>query len=84
MQAQSYSSFLKDPIMALFSLVFLSTELQALKILHNKQLKGSHLEKHNEIYHEVEAISDSLGLSKSSSSDMPLLLSNVESKVQNF
>ncbi|KYO28301.1 protein FAM98B [Alligator mississippiensis] len=65
-------------------LLFLSTELQALKILHNKQLKGSHLEKHNEIYHEVEAISDSLGLSKSSSSDMPLLLSNVESKIKDI
>ncbi|XP_010158386.1 PREDICTED: protein FAM98B-like, partial [Eurypyga helias] len=61
-------------------LLFLSTELQALKILHNKKVKSSPLEKHNEIYQEVQAISDALGLPNSSSSDIPPLLSSVEQK----
>nr|XP_025045252.1 protein FAM98B [Pelodiscus sinensis] len=65
-------------------LLFLSTELQALQILHSKQLKSSHLEKNNEMYQEVQTICDSLGLSKSSSSDSPLLLSNVESKIKDI
>ncbi|XP_067414146.1 protein FAM98B [Emydura macquarii macquarii] len=65
-------------------LLFLSTELQALQILHSKQLKGSHLEKNNEICQEVQTLCDSLGLSKSSSSDIPLLLSNVESKIKDL
>ncbi|XP_038262513.1 protein FAM98B [Dermochelys coriacea] len=65
-------------------LLFLSTELQALQILHSKQLKSSHLEKNNEIYQEVQTLCDSLGLSKSSSSDIPLLLSNVESKIKDI
>ncbi|XP_073204954.1 protein FAM98B isoform X2 [Lepidochelys kempii] len=64
--------------------VFLSTELQALQILHSKQLKSSHLEKNNEIYQEVQTLCDALGLSKSSSSDIPLLLSNVESKIKDI
>lgn len=68
----------------LFFVVFLSTELQALKILHSKKSKSSHLEKHNEIYQEVQAICDALGLPNSSSSDIPPLLSNVEQKVQIF
>ncbi|KAI6068087.1 Protein FAM98B [Aix galericulata] len=59
--------------------VFLSTELQALKILHSKKSKGSHLEKHNEIYQEVQAICDALGL-PNSSPDIPPLLTNVEQK----
>ncbi|NXP70894.1 FA98B protein, partial [Ramphastos sulfuratus] len=62
-------------------LLFLSTELQALKILHSKKMKGSHLEKHNEIYQEVQTICDALGLSNSSASDIPPLLTNVEQKV---
>ncbi|XP_073204955.1 protein FAM98B isoform X3 [Lepidochelys kempii] len=65
-------------------LLFLSTELQALQILHSKQLKSSHLEKNNEIYQEVQTLCDALGLSKSSSSDIPLLLSNVESKIKDI
>ncbi|NXA44526.1 FA98B protein, partial [Nothocercus julius] len=65
-------------------LLFLSTELQALKILHNKQLKGSHLEKHNEIYQEVQAICDAVGLPKPSSSDIPPLLTNVELKIKDI
>ncbi|XP_005309821.1 protein FAM98B isoform X1 [Chrysemys picta bellii] len=65
-------------------LLFLSTELQALQILHSKQLKSSHLEKNNEIYQEVQTLCDSLGLSKPSSSDIPLLLSNVESKIKDI
>lgn len=84
MWMQKYSSVSKSVIMTLFSLVFLSTELQALKILHSKQIKGSHLEKHNEIYQEVQAICDALGLPNSSSSDIPPLLTNVEQKVWAF
>ncbi|NXT48829.1 FA98B protein, partial [Pluvianellus socialis] len=63
-------------------LLFLSTELQALKILHSKKIKGSHLEKHNEVYQEVQAICGALGLPNSSSSDIPLLLTNVEQKIK--
>ncbi|XP_025921786.1 protein FAM98B isoform X1 [Apteryx rowi] len=65
-------------------LLFLSTELQALKILRSKQIKGSHLEKHNEMYQEVQAICDALGLPKSSSSDIPALLANVELKIKDI
>ncbi|NXN19694.1 FA98B protein, partial [Indicator maculatus] len=65
-------------------LLFLSTELQALKILHSKQMKGSHLEKHNEIYQEVQAICDALGLSNSSASDIPPLLTSVEQKIKDI
>ncbi|XP_074853049.1 protein FAM98B [Carettochelys insculpta] len=65
-------------------LLFLSTELQALQILHSKQLKSSLLEKNNEISQEVQTLCESLGLSKSSSSDIPLLLSNVESKIKDI
>ncbi|XP_035745677.1 protein FAM98B [Egretta garzetta] len=65
-------------------LLFLSTELQALKILHSKKSKGSHLEKHNEIYQEVQAICDALGLPNSSSSDIPPLLTNVEQKIKDI
>uniref|UniRef100_A0A8C6Z1N0 Family with sequence similarity 98 member B n=1 Tax=Nothoprocta perdicaria TaxID=30464 RepID=A0A8C6Z1N0_NOTPE len=65
-------------------LLFLSTELQALKILHSKQLKGSHVEKHNEIYQEVQAICDAVGLPKPSSSDIPPLLTNVELKIKDI
>lgn len=76
--------WLSTAIMTLFSLVFLSTELQALKILHSKKSKGSHLEKHNEIYQEVQAICDALGLPNSSSSGIPPLLTGVEQKVWAF
>lgn len=72
------------PLWCFFSIVFLSTELQALKILHSKKSKSSHLEKHNEINQEVQAICDALGLPNSSSSDIPPLLNNVEQKVQVF
>lgn len=65
----------------LFSLVFLSTELQALKILQSKKVKGSHLEKHNEVIQEMQTICDALGLPNSSSSGIPPLLTSVEQKV---
>ncbi|XP_062973814.1 protein FAM98B [Elgaria multicarinata webbii] len=64
-------------------LLFLSTELQALQISQFKQHKGSHLSKNNEIHQEIQKIFDVLGLPKaSSSSDIPLLLSNIESKLK--
>ncbi|XP_050566700.1 protein FAM98B isoform X6 [Cygnus atratus] len=72
---------LKEKEDCLKLLLFLSTELQALKILHSKKSKGSHLEKHNEIYQEVQAICDALGL-PNSSSDIPPLLTNVEQKIK--
>ncbi|OXB83891.1 UNVERIFIED_CONTAM: hypothetical protein H355_009375, partial [Colinus virginianus] len=75
---------LKEKEDCLKLLLFLSTELQALKILHSKKSKSSHLEKHNEIYQEVQAICDALGLPNSSSSEIPPLLNNVEQKVQDF
>lgn len=81
MWMQKYLSFSTSAIVTLFSLVFLSTELQASKILHSKKIKGSHLGKHNEVHQEVQAICDALGLPNSSSSDIPLLLTNVEQKV---
>ncbi|XP_027564811.1 protein FAM98B isoform X2 [Neopelma chrysocephalum] len=65
-------------------LLFLSTELQALRILHSKKIKRSHLEKHNEIIQEVQAICDVLGLPNSSSSGILPLLTNVEQKVWAF
>lgn len=68
----------------LFSLVFLSTELQALKIQQSKKIKVSHLEKHNEIIQEVQAICDALGLPNSTSSGIPPLLTSVEQKVWAF
>lgn len=67
-----------------FPLVFLSTELQALKILQSKKIKGSRLEKHSEIIQEVQAICDALGLPNSSSSGIPPLLASVEQKVWAF
>uniref|UniRef100_A0A8D0HP38 Family with sequence similarity 98 member B n=1 Tax=Sphenodon punctatus TaxID=8508 RepID=A0A8D0HP38_SPHPU len=63
-------------------LLFLSTELQALQIVHRKQLKGSQLDKNSEICHEIQAVCDSLGVPKSTSPDIPLSLSNLESKVK--
>ena len=61
--------------------MFLSTELQALQILQNKKRKNSQLDKNSEIYQEVEAICDTLGVPKSATSDIPLMLNQVESKV---
>ncbi|XP_053128097.1 protein FAM98B [Hemicordylus capensis] len=61
-------------------LLFLSTELQALKVLQFKQPKGS--SKNNEIHQEIQMICDTLGLPKSSTSDIPVLLSNIDSKVK--
>uniref|UniRef100_A0A8C3UZ38 Family with sequence similarity 98 member B n=1 Tax=Catharus ustulatus TaxID=91951 RepID=A0A8C3UZ38_CATUS len=65
-------------------LLFLSTELQALKILQSKKIKGSRLEKHNEIIQEVQAICDALGLPNSSSSGLPPLLTSVEQKIKDI
>lgn len=81
---QKYLHVSKSAVMMLFSLVFLSTELQALKILQSKKIKGSRLEKHNEIIQEVQAICDALGLPNSSSSGLPPLLTSVEQKVWAF
>uniref|UniRef100_A0A4X2KNU6 Family with sequence similarity 98 member B n=1 Tax=Vombatus ursinus TaxID=29139 RepID=A0A4X2KNU6_VOMUR len=65
-------------------LLFLSTELQALRILQKKKLKGSQLDKNNEIYQEVQAICDTLCLPKSTTSDIPVVLSHVESKMKDI
>lgn len=65
----------------LFLTVFLSTELQALQILQNKKRKNSQLDKNSEIYQEVQAICDTLGVPNSATSDIPLMLNQVESKV---
>uniref|UniRef100_A0ABM5FAH3 Protein FAM98B n=1 Tax=Pogona vitticeps TaxID=103695 RepID=A0ABM5FAH3_9SAUR len=62
-------------------LLFLSTELQALQISQLKQRKGSHLSKSHEIHQEIQKISDILDLPKSSS-PLPVLLSNIESKLK--
>ena len=64
-----------------FIIVFLSTELQALQILQNKKCKNSQLDKNSEICQEVQAICDTLGIPKSTTSDIPLMLNQVESKV---
>ncbi|XP_015276841.1 PREDICTED: protein FAM98B [Gekko japonicus] len=61
-------------------LLFLSTELQALQVLHFKERKTSHLAKNNEIHQELQMICDALGLPKLS--DIPVLLSNAEGKVK--
>lgn len=61
--------------------MFLSTELQALQILQKKKNKNSQLDKNSEICQEVQAVCDALGVPKSDTSDIPLLLSQVESKV---
>ncbi|XP_042301369.1 protein FAM98B [Sceloporus undulatus] len=67
-------------------LLFLSTELQALQITQFKQHKGSHLIKNNEIHQEIQKICDVLNISKSSSSSdvhpLPVILSNIESKLK--
>uniref|UniRef100_A0A8C0D6T9 Protein FAM98B n=1 Tax=Balaenoptera musculus TaxID=9771 RepID=A0A8C0D6T9_BALMU len=65
-------------------LLFLSTELQALQILQNKKCKNSQLDKNSEIYQEVQAICDTLGIPKSTTSDIPLMLNQVESKVKDI
>ena len=65
-----------------FIIVFLSTELQALQILQNKKCKNSQFDKNSEIYQEVQAICDTLGIPKSTTSDIPLMLNQVESKVK--
>lgn len=65
-------------------LLFLSTELQALQILQKKKHKNSQLDKNSEICQEVQAICDALGVPKSDTSDIPLLLSHVESKVKDI
>lgn len=81
---QKYLSVSKSAIMMFFSLVFLSTELQALKIQQSKKMKGCHSEKHSEIIQEVQAICDALGLPNSTSSGIPPLLTSVEQKVWAF
>ncbi|KAK1338906.1 hypothetical protein QTO34_019573 [Cnephaeus nilssonii] len=65
-------------------IVFLSTELQALQILQNKKRKNSQLDKNSEIYQEVQAICDTLGVPNSATSDIPLMLNQVESKVKDI
>ncbi|KAH0512733.1 Protein FAM98B [Microtus ochrogaster] len=65
-------------------LLFLSTELQALQILQKKKQKNSQLDKNSEICQEVQAVCDALGVPKSDTSDIPLLLSQVESKVKDI
>uniref|UniRef100_K9IJ38 Family with sequence similarity 98 member B n=1 Tax=Desmodus rotundus TaxID=9430 RepID=K9IJ38_DESRO len=63
-------------------LLFLSSELQALQILQNKKCKNSQVDKNSEIYQEVQAICDTLGVPKSTTSDISLMLNQVESKVK--
>ncbi|PNJ27366.1 FAM98B isoform 1 [Pongo abelii] len=63
-------------------LLFLSTELQASQILQNKKHKNSQLDKNSEIYQEVQAMFDTLGIPKSTTSDIPHMLNQVESKVK--
>ncbi|XP_033621184.1 protein FAM98B [Fukomys damarensis] len=65
-------------------LLFLSTELQALQILQKKKCKNSQLDKNNEIYQEVQAMCDTLGIPKSTTSDIPLMLNQVDSKVKDI
>ncbi|KAF7251727.1 Protein FAM98B [Varanus komodoensis] len=66
-------------------LLFLSTELQSLQILQFKQGKGCHLTNNNEVHQEIQMICEALGLPKSSSSsDIPLALSNIESKLKDI
>ncbi|KAK2081245.1 Protein fam98b, partial [Saguinus oedipus] len=65
-------------------LLFLSTELQASQILQNKKHKNSQLDKNSEIYQEVQAMFDILGIPKSTTSDIPPMLSQVESKVKDI
>ncbi|TRZ26203.1 hypothetical protein HGM15179_000815 [Zosterops borbonicus] len=65
-------------------LLFLSTELQALKIQQSKKMKGCHSEKHSEIIQEVQAICDALGLPNSTSSGIPPLLTSVEQKIKDI
>uniref|UniRef100_A0A2K6GL14 Family with sequence similarity 98 member B n=1 Tax=Propithecus coquereli TaxID=379532 RepID=A0A2K6GL14_PROCO len=66
------------------SAVFLSTELQASQILQNKKCKNSQLDKNSEIHQEVQAMCDTLGVPKSTTSDIPLMLNQVESKVKDI
>ncbi|KAJ6667358.1 hypothetical protein lerEdw1_017336 [Lerista edwardsae] len=65
-------------------LLFLSSELQTLQILRVKQHKASHSAKNNEIHQEIQMICGVLDLPKPSPSpsDIPVLLSKIESKVQ--
>ncbi|EHB17442.1 Protein FAM98B [Heterocephalus glaber] len=63
-------------------LLFLSTELQALQILQKKKCKNSQLDKNSEIYQEIQAMCDALGIPKPTTSDIPLMLNQVESKEQ--
>ncbi|XP_003214542.2 protein FAM98B [Anolis carolinensis] len=67
-------------------LLFLSTELQALQITQFKQHKGSYLIKNNEIHQEIQKICEVLNIPKSASSSdihsLPVILSNIESKVK--
>ena len=67
-----------------FLTVFLSSELQALQILQNKKCKNSQVDKNSEIYQEVQAICDTLGVPKSTTSDIPLMLNRVESKGESY
>jgi protein FAM98B len=64
--------------------LFLSTELQALQILQNKKRKNSQLDKNSEIYQEVQAMCETLGIPESPASDILLMLNQVESKVKDI
>uniref|UniRef100_A0A2K5LY30 Family with sequence similarity 98 member B n=1 Tax=Cercocebus atys TaxID=9531 RepID=A0A2K5LY30_CERAT len=79
-----YSYACINIIYFLFILVFLSTELQASQILQNKKHKNSQLDKNSDIYQEVQAMFDTLGIPKSTTSDIPHMLNQVESKVKDI
>uniref|UniRef100_A0A8C0WHQ4 Protein FAM98B n=1 Tax=Castor canadensis TaxID=51338 RepID=A0A8C0WHQ4_CASCN len=72
----------KDDFLKL--VLFLSTELQALQILQNKKRKNSQLDKNSEIYQEVQAMCETLGIPESPASDILLMLNQVESKVKDI
>ncbi|KAI1237796.1 hypothetical protein IHE44_0013883 [Lamprotornis superbus] len=78
------SGDIKDRLREKEDCLKLLTELQALKILQSKKIKGSHLEKHNEIIQEAQAICDALGLPNCSSSGIPPLLTSVEQKIKDI
>ncbi|XP_038597198.1 protein FAM98B [Tachyglossus aculeatus] len=65
-------------------LLFLSSELQALQITQRKQLAGARADKKGEMYREVRAVCDTLGVPELAAPDVPLLLHSVEAKVQDI
>lgn len=65
-------------------LSFLNIELQALQILQNKKHKNPQLDKNSEICQEVQAMSDTHNIPKSTTSDIPGMLKYVKSNVKNI